>query len=239
MKATELRLQIWRHAVVLQKPRVVELCTVPHEKCDNLSHGGGFCPRFSPSPAPVLVNVCRESRQVVYERAETEGWLFLNLNQEQPDSESKSSEKKIVFNPEIDTLYVADEKEHWIRGPEGILTQLKPWHDLIRFLASDLNRYGLQSGAMRGDIKLFHHLKAYSLVVKEFKDGDWENFKQAEKRYCGLVAGVMRVWGVWSNEKGREYPRELKLAIYRGGRLDFFVEEGPWLENKMHCWQSC
>jgi 2EXR family len=214
--SAELRLIIWHLIYDLQMPRLVEVQTAPHENCN--SHRG-FCPRFSPSPSPIIVNICQESRRVAFEIATTSNHLFF----------STPSSPPIFFNPEIDTLYVPDEKSTWIRGPDGILTQLKAelGPNSIRVLAADLNPYGMQEGSMKADMKEFVGLREYILVVPELTEGDIERFKAAERALERLklreehrieLAGgttIMR----------REYPERLKFAIKRGGSLRY-VEEG-------------
>ena len=55
----ELRLQIWNLVYFSQSQRLVQIATRPHDE----EHGEDvFCPRYSPSPAPIVVNICRESR---------------------------------------------------------------------------------------------------------------------------------------------------------------------------------
>ena len=149
------------------------------------------------------MNVCQESRQVVVERATKENHLVL---------------KTTIFNPDVDTLYVPDEKDHWIRGPDGILTQLAKEWDLsrVQLLAADLDPYGLQTGSLKADMDLFLRLKRHILVVRELKDGDQERFKGAERALMALKGSWAR--RIQRNDR-REFATELSLAVYRGGRL--------------------
>lgn len=55
----EIRLQIWTLAYFSQPPRLVAIETHQHDK----SHSSDtFCPRYSPTPAPTVFNICQESR---------------------------------------------------------------------------------------------------------------------------------------------------------------------------------
>jgi hypothetical protein len=139
---------------------------------------------------------------------------------------SSSDPSRIIFYPDVDTLYVPDEKDPWSHGPDGIMTQLKTDRDRVRFLAANLNPYGLQEGALRADMDAFHRLKAYILVFMELKDGDWERFKNAE-RWLRMIKGL---WErrIQRNDIGitqRDFPEGLNLALYRGGCLTF-LEKG-------------
>jgi 2EXR family len=216
----ELRLLIWRHIYDSQTPRLVEVQTTPHENCK--SHNKGFCPRSSPSPAPIIVNICQESRRAAFEIATECHHLFFSTPFSPP----------IFFNPAIDTLYVPDEKSTWIRSPDGILTQLKAELGLdsnrLRILAADLNPYGLQAGSMKTDLKEFPGIQDYILLVTDLKDGDFEYFKAAERvlqilklkeqRRIELASGTM-------STMRHEYPNRLTFAIKRGRSLRF-VKEG-------------
>ncbi|XPS92131.1 hypothetical protein M3J09_001537 [Ascochyta lentis] len=55
----EIRLQIWSLVYFNEPPRFVTLITESH---DEHHTEDVFCPRFSPTAPPVVVNVCRESR---------------------------------------------------------------------------------------------------------------------------------------------------------------------------------
>jgi hypothetical protein len=55
----ELRLMVWALAYFNEPPRLVALETKPHDEDHDEYH---FCPRYSPSPAPTVVNICQESR---------------------------------------------------------------------------------------------------------------------------------------------------------------------------------
>lgn len=55
----EIRLSIWALAYFNEPPRLVTLRTKPH---DDHHAEDVFCPRYSSTAAPTVVNICRESR---------------------------------------------------------------------------------------------------------------------------------------------------------------------------------
>jgi 2EXR family len=88
----DVRLIIWRALYAAQSPRIVEIrcqhdCSKKHKD---------WCPRYSRSPPPVVVNVCQESRHEAQRVARRAGHLVFFSKQPQLPP--------IYFNPDIDTL---------------------------------------------------------------------------------------------------------------------------------------
>jgi hypothetical protein len=114
----DVRLLIWQVLYAIEDSRIVEVRTLDHNDC--WDHGP-WCPIYSPSPAPLVANICMESRQKALKVAKKAGHLLL-LNV-QPDF------PVIYFNPSIDILSVLDPYfDGWFDTPCNIVRQLsKTW----------------------------------------------------------------------------------------------------------------
>jgi hypothetical protein len=154
--SSELRIKIWKLVYGDQEGRVVEVETAPHAHYD---YEHRWCPRSSRSLRPVMVNVCHEARAIAYKLAQLAGHIIFDTS---------SETNPIYFNREIDTLYVLNTKEYWIRdwGPEGILTQYQTIHSpaLLRFLAIDLEPLNRASNQYSLLLDL-HHFSALEEMV--------------------------------------------------------------------------
>lgn len=204
----DIRLMIWELAYLLQDPRVVEVRTAKH---DHYSGYHDWCPRYSPSPPPTIVNVCGEARAVARRIAQGRGHLLFATTPDAPD---------IYFNPAIDTLYVPNEKDYWIRdwGPEGVLTQFKKEHQpgSLRVLAIGLDPVsrGTTPNSLESDLDDFRALKHLIFVVEQ-PDKDVLHWVSAlDRRLAFLVRTQQR-----AGRGIRAFPDECKLATRRGGRL--------------------
>jgi hypothetical protein len=127
----EIRLAIWGLVYFTTPARIVEVQTAEH---DHYSQPHDiWCPRYSPSPVPPVVNVCREARDEARRLARLSGHLLF----------PETSSPDIYFNPAIDTLYIPNDKNYWIRdwGQEGLMTQItmRSGSDKIRSLAISLD----------------------------------------------------------------------------------------------------
>lgn len=99
----EIRLQIWSYVYHAESPRLVALATKPHPDCQ--SHVF-YCPRFSPSPAPLAVNICHESRSEAQYQASKFGELIRFVT----DCKTTSS-NDIYIRFDTDTLYIPDDDD--------------------------------------------------------------------------------------------------------------------------------
>ncbi|KAH7092943.1 hypothetical protein FB567DRAFT_159033 [Paraphoma chrysanthemicola] len=107
----ELRLHIWSLAYFAEPPRLVALRTKPH----NQDHDEQtFCPRYSPSPAPVVVNVCHEARTEASYQARKAGHIVCLQHGPSHRStlENLQSIEDFYFRFETDILYLPLEGAH-------------------------------------------------------------------------------------------------------------------------------
>jgi len=211
----EIRFMIWRLAYTLQGPRIVEVRTKKHNDCGNHQ---GWCPRYSPSPAPTIVNVCSEAREEVRKMAQRAGHLLFATASDSPS---------IYFNPAIDTLYVPNEKEYWIRdwGPEGILTQFKKEHqpEILRLLAIGLDpvERGTSTRSLESDLDDFQQLEEIIFVVRKLEKKIFDRIQALDNLLRFLKAMEARRAQQRASENPRKYPDECKLAMKCGGYLKF------------------
>jgi hypothetical protein len=100
---TEIRLQIWSLAYFSEPPRLVALRTKPHD--ENHSEENTFCPRYSPSPAPAVVNICHEARAEARRQARTAGHI-VRLHVRCQGSLRTECIEEFYFRFEIDISYL-------------------------------------------------------------------------------------------------------------------------------------
>ncbi|CAO2655849.1 Nn.00g046520.m01.CDS01 [Neocucurbitaria sp. VM-36] len=117
----EIRLQIWAAAYFSQSFRLVALATRRH----NVNHEEDtFCPRYSPSPAPVVVNICQESRAEAHYQALRAGHIV-----KLPCKLETICCKEFYFRFDTDILYLPLESpnvQHYDDSPEvGLLSHFR------------------------------------------------------------------------------------------------------------------
>jgi len=226
----DIRVMIWKQSYEIEPPRIVEIDTEKHGNCNE--HTKSWCPRYSPSPPPAIVNVCHETRYEAQRLAKIKGHLLF--------FSSQPNLPPIYFNPAKDTLYVRNSKEYWIRdwwGGNGILTQLKlSWQpELLRFLAIELDpiNRATRRGTFEGDLKDFQNLDLAIYVVAKQDEkmthlvqwrshSPWLVNRKLEflERHCGVIkpsGWISRV-------------KECKLAVRRGACFDFVASYDCKLE---------
>ncbi|PQE28246.1 hypothetical protein CJF32_00010659 [Rutstroemia sp. NJR-2017a WRK4] len=162
----EIRLAIWGLVYFTTPARIVEVQTAEH---DHYSQPHDiWCPRYSPSTVPPVVNVCREARDEARRLARLSGHLLF-LGTSSPD---------IYFNPAIDTLYIPDDKNYWIRdwGQEGLFTQIimGSRSDKMRSLAISLDLLirATTSYSVEWDVTALRALEEIIFVVKQVGEAE-------------------------------------------------------------------
>jgi hypothetical protein len=132
-----------------------------------------------------MVNVCHEARRAAQGLARHAGHLIFSTITKALD---------IYFNHEIDTLFVPNEKDYWIRdwGSEGILTQFQTMHspELLRFLAIELDPLsrGTTPYSLSLDLGHFSRLEEVVFIVKEGN----EEVRNWVKRLKRILQGWVR-----------------------------------------------
>tara|TARA_R110002003_G_scaffold70_28_gene6569 strand:- start:2078 stop:2881 length:804 start_codon:yes stop_codon:yes gene_type:complete len=173
----ELRLQIWTLAYFAEPPRLVTVRTKPHdEDHDERS----LCPRYSPSPAPTVVNVCHEARAEAYYQARKAGHIVclrygpLDI----PSREHLRFTEEFYFRFETDILHLRLEDEdedvqHLDDSPEvGLLPHFRLAMDcdasLLRNIAiTKVIWSGYRDGSLSNTLRMFPHISHMIMMVPE------------------------------------------------------------------------
>ena len=213
----EIRLAIWGLVYTAACARIVEVQTSEH---DHYSKTHRWCPRYSPSPPPLVVNICREAREEARRLARAAGHLLFTTTSSNPPD--------IYFNPAIDTLYVPNDKNYWIRdwGPEGVLTQVKaePRPQLLRSLAIELDPLtrGTTPYFLQRDIADFEGLEEVILIVKKAGKAELDWVKKLDRSLHAWLLNTRRLRERQGTAKSiRPYPEECKIALKRGVKFEF------------------
>lgn len=98
----EIRLQIWTLAYFSQSPRLVTFRTKPHDENHNTDT---FCPRFSPSHAPTVMNICHEARAEAIHKAKQAAHI-VQLPVGSIDGPDPEVTEPFYFRFETDILYL-------------------------------------------------------------------------------------------------------------------------------------
>ncbi|PQE12529.1 hypothetical protein CJF30_00002395 [Rutstroemia sp. NJR-2017a BBW] len=154
----ELRLAIWGFLYFTTPARIVEVQTAEHDHSNHPYYL--WCPRYSPSPAPLVVNVCREARDEARKLARLAGHLLFPGN----------SSHDIYFNPAIDTLYIPSKKERFMGSWTDELS-LAPFKvgskpEKLRSLALGLDTRATEWTTLRWEILELTGLEEVILVVE-------------------------------------------------------------------------
>lgn len=168
----ELRLQIWSLAYFSQAPRLVALRTRPHDE----NHGEEIiCPRYSPSPAPTVANICHEARFEAYHLARKAGHL-VRLPHAPRFATSKDDDpvEEFFFRFEIDIIYLSLEDayiRHFDDSPDaGLLRHFRSAIDcntsLLRNIAiTQVISSGLYDGSLSNTLKDFPNVKRMIMMM--------------------------------------------------------------------------
>jgi hypothetical protein len=210
----DVRRLLWTLLYRDEPPRLVEVQTAKHD----CHHGVHYCPRFSPSPRPTVVNICREARDEANRIARIAGHIIFDTH---------FATSPIYFKREIDTLYVPNEKDNWIRDfyPPGILTQFKREHspESVSRLALGLDPVfrGTSVLSLRLDLQDFVALRDLIFIIKELDDEIIGHIRQLNLFLKRANAAAPLVQQRSGSEHLRTYPKECILALKRGALLEF------------------
>ncbi|KAF1834364.1 hypothetical protein BDW02DRAFT_569149 [Decorospora gaudefroyi] len=174
----EIRLEIWALAYLNEPPRLVALETKSHDEDHDEQH---FCPRYSPSPRPTVVNICHEARaEARYQAIRAKHVVQL------PASLTGTNCDEFYFRVDTDMLLLQLEGprvRHYDDSPNAGL--------LAHFSAATgcdfqaLENVALTKVVSRGfrDDSLFNVLRAFpriSRIIMLLPDDVWNNDRQKE-----------------------------------------------------------
>ncbi|KAF1944827.1 hypothetical protein EJ02DRAFT_452163 [Clathrospora elynae] len=226
----EIRLQIWSHAYFSQPPRLVALETLPH----NEEHPGHtFCPRYSPSPAPTVVNLCHESRAEARYQALKAGHIVqlphpLGGPNPGPD---------LYFRFSTDILFIpllGPRLGHYDSSPDsGLLahfhTAIASNPTLLRSIAiTKVIQSGFRDGSLSNVLREFPNISRIVMMLTE----DVENSDREKELFVRAAARIVRMYKIdlMSRARGkgetfRPHLFDVEFARLRGGTLDIVSKE--------------
>jgi hypothetical protein len=190
----EIRLMIWALAYFNEPPRLVALETKPHDEDHDENH---FCPRYSPSPTPTVLNVCSESRAEARYQALKAGHIV-----ELPTGLTGHSCQKFYFRIDTDILLLQLEGsrvKHYDDSPEvGLLAHF--------------------SAATGCNSKLLRNVAVTKVILNGFRDGSLSNVLRHFPKISRMT--MMVTENVWNNEREQELFVRAAARIVRMYKLD-------------------
>ncbi|KAI2482682.1 hypothetical protein Ptr902_04998 [Pyrenophora tritici-repentis] len=193
----EIRLQIWALAYFNEPPRFVALETKPHDEDHDEEH---FCPRYSPSPAPLMVNLCHESRAEARYQA-----LKSNHIVELPSSVTGTSCDEFYFRIDTDILFLQ------LEGPRVKHYDCSPEVGL-------LSHFGI---ATRCDAKMLQNVAITKVILNGFRDGSLSNVLRDFPKISRMV--MMLTEDIWKDDMEKELFVRAAARIVRMYKIDLMA----------------
>jgi len=224
----ELRLQIWTLTYFAEPPRLVALRTKPH---DSTHDETSFCPRYSPSPAPLIVNICQESRAEAYYQAGKAGHLV--RHHVGAANEAARCAEAYFFRFDTDILYLPlDDKHvsHFDDSPEvGFLEHFRITVEdasLLRNIAvTRVIKHGYKDGGLSNVLCHFSNILSMTMMVSEKVLGS----KTGQDRFVHAARNIWmmyhfdraRLWGIPTGVSMHETHIDVDFATLVNGQLNF------------------
>jgi hypothetical protein len=242
----ELRLQIWSMVYLAQPPRLVALRTKSHDEAHNEDT---FCPRYSPTPAPIAVYICHESRAEASYQARKAGHM-VRLHQGHcgvASNEPPGFREEFYFRFETDILYLPLEDagvEHFDDSPEvGLLRHFRVSVGcdaaLLRNVAvTQVISSGMRDGSLSNTLREFPRLSRIIMVVP----GDIERSHSQKSLFVKAACRIMALYKFdtgpddWldSGYDSKSGTQVLELAVVTKGQLDI-ISKDIWINwSKKH-----
>lgn len=241
----ELRLQIWALAYHTEPGRLVTLETLPHDEdhADDV-----FCPRWSPSPAPTMMNVCRESRAEAHFQAVRAGYV-LSL----PStivSTAANVKREFYFRITIDILNISLEGRgvaHSDDSPEnGLLAHFLHLAgsdcQLRQVAISKVILHGFRDGSLSNVLRFFPLVERMVMMVPDdiYNDDIYHDSKNGgtgdtggRERFVRAAARIVRMYKLDLMEHSRLQgvtwrARAFDVDFARLGRVLRVVDREEW-----------
>lgn len=233
--AVELRLKIWSYAFINRAPQIVAVSTLKHD-CADHKHIG-WCPRYSSSPPPAVVNVCHESRQIAYEEAVKIGQLHF-IPESNQAIESTTKPPGIIFNPNADILYIPSRDTSFSLftdlAPASILLQVRrtPALHPLRSLAVNLRPH-INPLRRPYDIAIIRSLEEIIFVSKQLGPNEPLAFTSTLAFLEGMRQRRRTRPGSYGDPPDRgTYPKICRFAMRGKGGVEILDHLGrfdvPW-----------
>lgn len=232
----ELRLEIWTLAYFAQPPRLVALRTAPHdENHDETS----FCPRYSPSPASAIANVCHEARSEALHQARRAGHLaHLRIGPITSQSCTRADFTEVFFRFETDILYLPlDDKhvKHFDDSPDnGLLQHFRMANNVdaskLRTIAiTQVIFFGYDDGSLSNCLQQFPDISRIIMMVPD-------DVQKDAKRQPLFVRAARRIVSLYQFDLRRLYERvdgnnwsidliDVDFAFFKEGWLEIIPKQ--------------
>ncbi|KAL6708954.1 hypothetical protein ACN47E_002081 [Coniothyrium glycines] len=229
----EIRLQIWALAYSCESPRLVAIETQEHNEDHDESL---FCPRYSPSPAPVAVNICQEARAEAHFQACKAGHV-LTL----PCKINPVTSQEFYFRCNTDVLYLELEGthvKHFDDSPEnGLLAHFGKavGHDTFSMTSIAVTKvisHGFRDGSLSNVLREFPNITRMIMMVPDevwADDGQKEIFVRAAARIVRMykLDLMQRARNAGQSFKTRHF--EVEFARRWKGSLNIVSKE-VWID---------
>lgn len=241
----EIRLQIWSHVYLDESPRLVTLRSKPH---DDQHAEDVFCPRYSPTPAPTVVNICQEARaEAVYQARRANHLIHL-------PSPLDPVPQEFYFRLGTDILFIDLEhgiNKHFDDSPDaGLLAHFLEADGcdatlLKKIVITQVVRVAFVDGALSNCLRDFSNIEHLIMVIDPkniHTSQEKERFVLAARRIVTQYRLDMRIRAKARGEVYVHGERSLDLdfAIRKGRALkmlDKSVWEG-WGELEREWWTN-
>lgn len=232
----ELRLQIWSLAYFSQAPRLVALRTRPHD--ENHSERA-LCPRYSPSPAPIIANICHEARSEAYHQGRKAGHL-VRLPYDRlfaTDEEATEPVEEFFFRFEIDILYLPLEDahvKHFDDSPDaGMLRHFRKAIDcdtsrLRNIAVTQVMSSGFQDGSLSNTLRKFPNITRMIMMIPE---GIYDQCKSERARFVRAGDRIVKMYELDMKLQSQDLSRIVHVqtdaaTLFRGSLA--IVPYGMW-----------
>lgn len=188
----EIRLQIWTLVYFDEPSRFVALETRPHieDHDEDL-----FCPRYCPSPAPVVVNICQESRAEACYQAKRAGHII-----RLPFGIGTASHDEFYFRIHTDILYLHLEGpnvKHYDDSPEvGLLAHFGEAAgctptSLRNVAITKVILNGFRDGSLSNVLRDFPDISRMIMMVPE---DVWVDEEAQKEMFVRAAARIVRMY---------------------------------------------
>jgi hypothetical protein len=220
----EVRLAIWSLVYFSQSPRLVALRTKPHDENHDEQT---FCPRYSPTPAPTVVNICQEARAEAHYQALKAGHI-VRLNCEPLFVASD----EFYFRFETDILYLPLEDEHvqhFDDSPDvGFLCHFRTGCDaslLQNIAVTQVVSSGYYDGSLSNCLRDFPNISRM-IMVNPRKTWEIEPQKELFVRAACRIVRLYSIDILTQSPYLRTATRlEMETATFSGGELTLVPKE--------------
>ncbi len=228
----EIRLQIWSLAFFNEPPRLVTLRSKSH---DDQHAEDVFCPRYAPTPAPTVVNICHEARaEAEYQARRAKSLIHL-------PSPFDPKPAEFYFRLDQDLLFIdlgSGLNKHFDDSPDaGLLAHFLEARgcdaaSLKKIVITQIVRVAFVDGALTNCLRDFPDIEHLVMIVdpKDMRSNqEKERFALAARRIVTQYRLDMRIRAKVRGETYVHGERSLDLDFaVRSGKVLQILEKTVW-----------